>query len=359
MVILSGGALKMKFADVASAAPRALLLATVGFVFSVLAVVFFFFCATRLGVIRPTGLLTWILCGAIVGGASSDVIMPTLAGGGVDARVARLLEVESAATDALCIVVTMVILDLMTSEAVELSRPFVALGREFGLGAVFGAIAGMAFIPIMPRLHGRPHKYTLFLAMMLVLYSLTEYARGNGAVAVLSCGMIVGNAKAIMERLGRRIREYDWAEDANAEAIGRNMTFIIKSFFFTLIGLMFPLSPRLIGMGAVAAVLLLLFRIPAVRISLRGKGLSPRQVRMVDIAIPRGIAAGVLSSLPLQYGVPGAENLSPGVFSLIVFSIILFAVGFAIVKRGNEPATQATLVPLRTLPVGPARNPSA
>ncbi len=342
VVILSGGALKMKFADVASAAPRALLLAAVGFVFSVLAVVFFFFCATRLGLIRPTGLLTWILCGAIVGGASSDVIMPTLSGGGVAARVARLLEVESAATDALCIVVTMVILDLMTSEAVELSRPFVALGREFGLGAVFGAIAGMAFIPMMPRLHGRPHKYTLFLAMMLVLYSLTEYARGNGAVAVLSCGMIVGNAKAIMERLGRPIREYDWAEDANAEAIGRNMTFIIKSFFFTLIGLMFPLSPRLIGMGAVAAALLLLFRIPAVRISLRGKGLSPRQLRMVDIAIPRGIAAGVLSSLPLQYGVPGAENLSPGVFSLIVFSIILFAVGFAIVKRGSEAATQAS-----------------
>ena len=35
VVILSGGALKMTFADVASAAPRALLLALVGFVFSV------------------------------------------------------------------------------------------------------------------------------------------------------------------------------------------------------------------------------------------------------------------------------------------------------------------------------------
>jgi hypothetical protein len=31
---------------------------------------------------------------------------------------------------------------------------------------------------------------------------------------------------------------------------------------------------------------------------------------MVDIAMPRGIAAGVLSTLPLQYGVPGAESLS-------------------------------------------------
>ena len=126
--------------------------------------------------------------------------------------------------------------------------------------------------------------------------------------------MIVGNAKSIMERFGRGAGEYDWAQDANAETIRGNMSFIIKSFFFTLIGLMFPISPRLIALGAVAAVLLLLFRIPAVRLSLRGTGLSPRQLRMVDVAIPRGIAAGVLSALPLQYGVPWAENLTPGVF---------------------------------------------
>jgi len=341
VVILSGGALKLKFADVASAAPRALLLAVLGFLFSVMAVVLFFFCATQAGLVKPAGLLVWIMCGTIVGGASSLVITPTLAGGGVDTRVASVLEVETAATDALSIVVTMAIIDLLTSDAVELSRPFVTLGREVGLGAGFGVITGMAFIPIMRRLHGHPHNYTLFLAMMFVLYSLTDYANGNGAVAVLGCGMIVGNAKAIMEHLGHGAQEYDWAQDANAEAIRGNMSFIIKSFFFTLIGLMFPMSPRLIALGAVAAVLLLLFRIPAVRLSLRGTGLSPGQMRIVDVAIPRGIAAGVLSALPLQYGVPGAVDLSPGVFSLIVFSIILFAVGFAVVKSGKSPATEA------------------
>ena len=206
VVILSSGALTMKFADVASAAPRALLLAVVGFLFSVLAVVLFFFCATQLGLVKPAGLLGWITCGAIVGGASSLIITPTLAGGGVDTRVASVLEVETAATDIICIVVTMVLIDLLTGDAVELSRPFVTLGREVGLGAAFGVITGMSFIPIMPRLHGHPHNYTVFLALMLVLYGLTDYANGNGAVAVLCCGMIIGNAKSIMERLGHGAR---------------------------------------------------------------------------------------------------------------------------------------------------------
>ena len=171
------------------------------------------------------------MCGSIVGGASSLIITPTLASGGVDTRVAAVLDVETAATDALCIIVTMVIIDLLTGDAVELSRPFITLGREVGLGAASGVVTGMAFIAIMPRLHGHPHNYTVFLAMMLVLYGLTDYAHGNGAVAVLGCGMIVGNAKSIMERIVRDGGTYDWAQDANAETIRGNMTFIIKSFF--------------------------------------------------------------------------------------------------------------------------------
>jgi len=340
VVILSGGAFKMNIADVAEAAPRALLLAVVGFIFSVLAVVCFFYFATRFGLVKPATLPGWVLCGAIVGGASSLIIMPTMAGGQVDTHVARLLEVESSLTDALCIVVTMVMIDLLTSDSVELSQPFVTLTREVGLGVGLGFVFGMAFIPIMPKLHGHPHNYTLFLAIMLILYGVANSVNGNGAMAVLCCSMMVGNAKTIMKKLLPSAKEYELGEDTKTELIRGHLTFIIKSFFFTLIGLMFPTSPRLIALGAVAALLLLLFRIPAVRLSLMGTGLSRRQLRVVDIAVPRGIAAGVLSTLPLYYGIPNAENLSPGVFALIVFSILIFAAGFAGVQRGAASAAQ-------------------
>jgi cell volume regulation protein A len=197
----------------------------------------------------------------------------------------------------------------------------------------------MAFIPLMPRLYGHPHSYTLFLAMMLIVYGVTNSIDGNGAVAVLTCSMMAGNAKLIMKNLVPSAQEFELEEHAGTAMIRGHLTFIIKSFFFTLIGLMFPASPRLIALGAVGALVLLLFRIPAVRLSLRGAGLNRGQLRMVDIAIPRGIAAGVLSTLPVYYGIPNAENLSPGVFSLIVFSILFFAVGFAIVQRSATAST--------------------
>jgi cell volume regulation protein A len=53
------------------------------------------------------------------------------------------------------------------------------------------------------------------------------------------------------------------------------------------------------------------------------------------------LAAGVLSTLPLQYGIAGAENFSPGVFALIVTTIVLFAIGFAVVSRMSDASWRA------------------
>jgi hypothetical protein len=42
----------------------------------------------------------------------------------------------------------------------------------------------------------------------------------------------------------------------------------------------------------------------------------------------------------LEYGVPGAENLAPVIFAVIVLSVLVFAIGFSIVGRlPDEPAS--------------------
>jgi cell volume regulation protein A len=53
--------------------------------------------------------------------------------------------------------------------------------------------------------------------------------------------------------------------------------------------------------------------------------------------MPRGLASGVLATLPLRDGGPGAENLAPAIFALIVLSVLLFAVGFSVVSRLPDP----------------------
>lgn len=117
------------------------------------------------------------------------------------------------------------------------------------------------------------------------------------------------------------------------------MTFLIKSFFFFLIGLMFPTDLKKIALAAVGVLFLMAFRIPAVVVSTRRMELGKKDFWFLCAAIPRGLAAGVLATLPMQYGVPGAESLAPVVFAVIVLSVLIFAITFSIVDRlPDEPA---------------------
>jgi potassium/hydrogen antiporter len=47
----------------------------------------------------------------------------------------------------------------------------------------------------------------------------------------------------------------------------------------------------------------------------------------------------VLATLPMQYGVPGSENLAPVIFAVIVLSVLVFAIGFSIVDRLPDKPT--------------------
>jgi cell volume regulation protein A len=96
-VILSGGAFRLQLSQVAAAAPRGIALGLAGCVLSVAGVFAFLWLVSVLGIVRHWSPLLALMIGAIVGGTSSVIIMPTMALGNAPPAVARMLEVESAA----------------------------------------------------------------------------------------------------------------------------------------------------------------------------------------------------------------------------------------------------------------------
>jgi len=337
IIILLGGGLKFRIADVAAAAPRALTLGLLGFFLAVFATCLYALVLIEFEIIQPNPLEIFIMIGAIIGGTSSLVIIPTMAGGDVDQRVARLLEVESCVTDALCVVVAVVMIDIILLETIDASYPILALAKAGGFGMVIGAIGGLIYLPMMPLIKGKGHAYTVLIAWFLILYGVVTLTGGNGALGVLTCALLIGNAADLLPKFYEKIEGSDFRNDETALAIHSQLTFFVKSFFFFLIGLLFPTEPRLIFIGAALAVVLAIARIPTVRLALWGGGYSTQQQRLVTIAIPRGLAAGVLSTMPLYRGVPGMQNLAAIIFSMIVFSILIFAGGFAVFNR-RHPA---------------------
>ena len=101
---------------------RALALALLTFVFAAVAIAVL---SMALKVVRllPAG-WTWshgLLLGSILGGSSSIVIMPAMAQAKVPARLANLVGLESAFTDAFCVVGAATLISLLTPAAASVA----------------------------------------------------------------------------------------------------------------------------------------------------------------------------------------------------------------------------------------------
>jgi cell volume regulation protein A len=123
----------------------------------------FFWLTTKFGLVRPAPPLVWVMIAAIVAGTSSIIIIPTTAMGQVPAGVAHMLEVESAATDPLCVVVAMVLIDLLVTGSEDLARPFSSRGRELGLGIGMGITAATLLVSKIPSMHDKRTVILYFL----------------------------------------------------------------------------------------------------------------------------------------------------------------------------------------------------
>lgn len=340
IVILGGGGLQLKLKEVAQAAPRGAVLAVVGYIFAVAGTCAFGMIMTRAGVFPRIGLAEWIMIGSIVGGTSSLVIMPTMAGGGVSSSTARLLEIESCITDALSVIVAMVVIGLLAG-GTAMERPVLALLQQVFMGLLVGGAGAAAMLPMLSRLSGRPEQYTVLLAGLLVLYASVQLVGGNGALGVLACALVLGNYKELFGRKHIKSTMPNLTDDPSTMMVHGHVTFFVKSFFFFIIGLMFPTSPRLILAGAGLALVLGLARIPAVLCSLWGSDFRAGERRLISVSMPRGLAAGVMSTVPMQANIPYMEDLTPGIFSTIFFTIVIFAAAFAVVKRQSLPGKTA------------------
>ncbi len=293
------------------------------------------------------GIMHGVLLGTILGGSSSIIIMPAMAAARVDPKISNLVNLESAVTDALCVVGTAAVVDIMLGSADDAAGPAFALASSFGIGAGIGVAAGLVWLLFLRALKDAQHAYPFTLAALLILYVIIDSAGGSAAFGILSVAIILGNAKLIGRVIGLRD---DVELTMNVRGFHAQMAFMVKSFFFVFIGAMLGPPWGGVVLGIVLGGALFLLRLPAVRLGLIGAGLSKPEKQMVNVAMPRGMAAGVLATLPLTQGVVGTEPLPVIVFSAVFVSILVFAVGFPLAKRRLQSPTLETAreVPLHS-----------
>ncbi len=183
---------------------------------------------------------------------------------------------------------------------------------------------------VLRRLHSSSYAYPLILGGLLVLYVIVDELGGSAALGILTAAVMVGNAPTLSKAIGLAKTA---RLGSNVRGVHGEMTFIIKSFFFTFIGAMLGPPWGQLLFGVAIGLILLIARLPSVAIATIKSGMSKPARNLISVLFPRGMAAGVLAMMPSQAGIPGTEELPVIVFAAVFTTILVFAGGFPILKK--------------------------
>lgn len=333
LILLFDGGLNLNFYKVAYELPRAFIFTLLVFVVSVIAIGAF------------TSLVTgWkfelgLLFGAVVGGTSSAIVISLVSKMRASEEVKTLLKLESALTDALCIVTAITLAEIAVASSFNLSNSVNSLAGSFSIAALIGIVAGLIWIKFLEHFKGK-FDYMLTLAAAFVVYGGVEFARGNGGIAVLLFGIVIGNVRQLIELFTKK--EAPHLEITNGiKSFQSEVSFFVRTFFFVYIGLILNLTAftlTLVTIGIGVTVLALLAR----RLATKLLGYDKvSEKTLIYTMMPRGLAAAVLASIPTTFGIP-ALGFTELVMIVIIISNIFTTIG--VLKSENiDNALQPTL----------------
>jgi cell volume regulation protein A len=346
--ILFDGGMVLNIYHVFSESPRAAVLAVAGFAMNVIVTTLFM----AYIVIPDVPLLYSVLFGTILGGSSSIAVISLASRIRVNEKCSTILSLESAITDILCIVFSLVVIEIILKGAsVNLTAIGQSIASRFSTGIVLGIIFGVIWLSVLKRIAKASYAYMLTLAVVLLAYAFSEFLGGSGPLCSLLFGIMLGNEKEIY-RILRMERPSNNVVDVGLKRFESEVAFLLRTFFFVYIGLIVTIgSVTTVIIGVILSLVLLPVRFGAVRLAtIRCVELVKERPTM-SVILTRGLAAAVLATLPLQYADiikypeagPIFQTLSPIYINLAVVIIlataIIATIGVPIIKRKTKQST--------------------
>lgn len=328
VVILFQGGTKLRLSALSKSAGGTASLTFASFILSSALSATIAFLVTDLGVLRSA------MLGAIVGGTSSAIVIPLVKELELSEVSSTILQIESAFSDVLAIIVGLALLDAY--QLGQFSLLFIAerIVSSFLIAGLLGLAAGLVWSILLDRVRHIEDSIFTTPAFVFVVFGLVELLGYSGAIAALSFGITLGNIQALKIPLISRYTPLKPLSLSKREsAFFSELVFIIKTFFFVYMGIAIQfesLRSVLIGVGLSFAMILI--RPIAVRIATTKK-IPVFDASLMSSIAPKGLAAAVLASIPAQMGVPGGELIQNITYSVILFSIVLTSIMVFLVEK--------------------------
>jgi cell volume regulation protein A len=340
--ILFDGGMGLNIKRVLINSPRAVLLALVSFIFSVLGVGLF------MSVVFQLPILYGLLFGSMLGGSSSVIVVSLASKIKMNEKSSITLILESALTDILCIVVSLSVLDVIITGQAAVAPILLNIAGKFLMGGLIGLLLGFTWLFALRKVASVSFSYMLTLGIVLLGYAISEGLGGSGALSALIFGLILGNERDIRNLLKQNNRsdqpngKVTLSVSKGLKRFEAEVAFLIRTFFFVFLGVIFTCSNIIFLIGGIGvSCILILTRIGGVWL-VTLKSTLKKERGVMTVLLTRGLAAAVLATLPAQYGLAHADLFVSIAVVVIVTTAIVATIGSLIISRQrkreqNEP----------------------
>ncbi len=358
VIILFDGGLNLNFDLVLRKINIAFIHTLVGFILTIIAVAFV------ANVVLGYPLIIGILLGAVLGGVSGAVIITLVRRMAMDEETQTVLTLEAVLTDVLCIIVALALVEFIIGTD-DPAEAVTNLFAGFSIAFLVALFFGIFWLRILKRLYGKPFSFMITIAALFILYGFVELVGGSGAMAALIFGLVLGNKDEIARMFKIKTK---FVLDERIKQFHSELSFVVRTFFFVFLGLVFTLSLSghmdvetiLPGLDALnntgtlflIGVVLIFLALMAVRylttsITVRLHPESRDDKFAIWLMMGRGLAAAVLASLPFtinafKEGTSYYDMMSPYkdqflniAFLIIVISVVVTTLGVVFSERKN------------------------
>ncbi|HEY7211374.1 MAG TPA: cation:proton antiporter [Bryobacteraceae bacterium] len=278
--------------------------------------------------------LTFML-GAIIGSTSPAVIVPLTRRLPLAPSTKTILFLESAVSDVLSIVVAIGCLDSFRLGKLRFGPMLGQILATLVIAGIFGALGAFLWSALLRRVRGLENSIFTTPAFVFVLFGIVELLGFSGYVAAVVFGAVLGNIETFHDIFWMRrfLPNEPITMNQQEREFLAEVVFLLKTFFFIYVGVSIRFADlALVTSGLLLTALIFLVRIPAAWLGLN-RTTPVRDASFVAIMTPKGLAAVVLASMPLDRKVPGGEVLQSTTYAVVFVSIVLTSVLSFLMER--------------------------
>ncbi|MFA5700870.1 MAG: potassium/proton antiporter [Desulfuromonas sp.] len=261
------------------------------------------------------GLFDWsfpkaILLAAIISSTDAAAIMSILRRQSLPPKLSSTIEIESAANDPMAILLTLAVIEVVSSGHSDWATTAVLFGWKFATAPVIGWGLTRGALWLINRINPKDRGlyYVFSLGIILLIYGLAEMVHASGMLAVFVAGYVMGNSPFVYKQ--------------GVTNFSSALSTVANIGMFALLGLqVFPHQWADLWLEGILLFCALTFvaRPFAVWVGTLGMRIPTRDKIFIAWAGLRGSVPIVLATYPAAAGI----GIGQDIFNLVFFAVLL------------------------------------